>query len=451
MRAWSFPGSNIVSSLPPSSVGRSLAKLPLAGHSGVLVLGAIFALLVLAGSHSVWIVFPMTAPIGAGEVTLYGLAGSTLITACLALAVLAAWFSPGLACALLLAMVALLLRVPLEAATSHPDWLQAYLVQTSDRFELGQFLASHYTLNLSPEPALVPVDNLEGTDDQLRLGWTMLARPWYLTLGACMSLLFVVASRWRAAHRAAWLGGVAALLAATLLLPPLWGMERAQARRDAGDRALAAGDGPAALAAYHAALTANPGLVAARPFWNRVAMANAQASGGRHVYAELVRPFSLMMKRTQQQDPSVYATAAENIAALALPEPSDRLEAGLQQAVVALRSDLLVQQALLLHEGGELPAALSVLQRVNPPPTRAARFYLADMTMRQGGWLQAAEMLRDLDAQVAHVTVRADIACTLGDALTGAGRIVEARAAYLVCRDLDELTNYRLSKALGGT
>jgi hypothetical protein len=434
-----------------SSVRRFGARLKPAAGSGPIVLGAIFLLALFLASRGGWIAFPMTPSVPGGGVMLFGLPGGLLVLAVVVLALVASALSGRVACALLLLAIALLLRVPLEAATKHADWLQSYLVQTTDRLELSQYLAKHYVLNLSPEPALVPADRIDGTDDQLRIGWLMMGRPWYLALGTCIGLLTIVVSCWRSPRRAPWVAGLGLLVAALVLPGPLLSLERAQARRDAGDRALAAGDGAAALAAYRDAWSMNTGLAASRPFWLRVATAYAQASGGRHASAELVRPLALILQRTQQQDPATYAAAADRLAAVPMPAPADTLEAGLQRATAQLRSDLLVQQALLLDADGDRVAALAVMLRSDPAPTRAGRFYLADLTMQQGGWLRAAELLKDFDSRVAQTTLRADIACTMGDAFTGAGRLLEAREAYLKCKDFDELTNYRLPRALGGT
>lgn len=427
---------------------QSLARIP-----GSLVLGALFALLILAGSRGNWVTFPMTAPISATQIPVTGLPLSAggLLALLLLLTLLAATFSRGLACVVWLAALALLFRVPLELALHQPEWLQNYLVQLADRIGMTQFVAEHYVLNVSPEPTMVPMDRIDSTDDQLRLAMLMLSRSWYFTVAVSLGLFFTLMGCWSSTHRAAWLSVPGVLLAAGLLLPPLWSLEQAQGERDRGDLQLNAGDGARALQSYAAAYAANPGLMGARPFWLQVAMAQAQASGGRNVYAELVRPLSLVLGRTPLQDAAAYEAASQQLTALALPPASDALQAGLLQQTAALRNDLLVQEALLHYNAGNFNRATSVMQRAQPSPTSAARFYLAAMTMSQGGYLQAAEMLKALDAQLAHVTVRADIACTLGDAYTGAGLTEDARTAYLNCQSLDELTNYRATKALGGT
>ena len=286
--------------LPP---GGWLSKI-----SGSWVVGALFAVLALAGSRGAWIAFPMTAPVPAGQIFLapLPLAAGPLFALLVGLALLALIWSRGLSCALLLCALALLWRIPLEAATHHPQWLNDYLVQTSDRLELTQFLTTHYTLNLSPEPALVPMDRIEDTDDQLRAGWLMLARPWYLSVAVCLGLLLVVASGWRSRRRLAWLGGISLVLVVAVLVPPLWGLERTQRWSDDGDRHLVAGNGAAALTAYEAAYAGNAGLVASPPFWERVAMAYAQASGGRHPYARLIGPFGLWLQRPQPSETAPY-------------------------------------------------------------------------------------------------------------------------------------------------
>lgn len=419
-------------------------------RSGALVLGALLLLLLSAGTRGGWVSFPMTAPVPAAEVVLAGLPGGPLVFGLAVVAALVSLVSPGLGCVLLGVAALLLLSVPVEVAVAQPEWLRQYIVQTADRLDLGAFLADRYVLNLSPEPALVPLDRIDGIDDQLHVAWLSLGRPWYLALGTCLGLLFIAASRWRHAWRGRLFGGAMAVVAALLFIAPAQRLLQAQSLNDAGARAVAAGQGAEALAHFRAAFDTNPALAASRPFWARVATAQAQASGGRDPLSALAQPFALMLQRPQPDAEQPYAEAARVLDTV-WPAPADALQAGLQRAASDLRVDVRVRQAVLLDAEGLRTEALAVLQRARPAPDRAARLYLADLTMRQGGHLQAVDILASLDAVVAHPTLRADIACTRGDALTGAGRLQEAREAYLVCKDYDEVTNYRLSRALGGT
>ena len=421
--------------------------------TGAWVLGGLLTVVALLTARSAWIAFPLTLPLRGGQILIPGSplpAGALFSVLLLAGVVLARW-SRASAVLLVAAALAVALKVPLHAA-QQPDWLQDYLVQTTDRLEMSQFLVDHYTLNLSPEPALAPVDRIDGTDDQIHLGILMLARPWYVSVLCAAGLLLVLVWRWQPAQPGVWLAAVLAIGVAALL-PDLRALERAQAHADAGERHLAGGDGRAALRAYRTAYDLNPALRASRPFWSRVTMALTQVSSGRDPQAALlVNPWALWLQRPAPDSPALYADAVRQIDAAA-PGPSSRepLEAGLRRATADLRTDLQVRQSLQLRAAGNMAASFSILTRVELAPTRLARFYLADATMRQGGWLQAVGMLKDLDARIAHPTVRADIACTMGDSLTGAGQLTEARRAYLYCKELDELTNYRLTQALGGT
>lgn len=420
--------------------------------TGAWVLGALLLLVAVMTARAPWIAFPLTLPVRATEINLPGVslqAGMLFTVLLLAGVVLARW-SRASAVLLVAAALAVALKVPLHAA-QQPDWLQDYLVQTTDRLQMSQFLVDHYTLNLSPEPALAPVDRIDGTDDQIRLGILMLARPWYVSTLCALGLLLVLVWRWQPAQPGVWLAAVLAIGAAALL-PDLKALERAQAQADDGERLLAAGDGRGALAAFRSAYELNPGLQASRPFWSRVTMAQTQLSSGRDPLAALlVSPWALWLQRPAPEVASLYADAVRQLDAAPVTPSRQPLEAGLRRATAELRSDLQVRQALQLRAAGQLSSSFSVLSQVDLAPTRLARFYLADATMRQGGWLQAVGLLKELDARIAHPTVRADIACTMGDSLTGAGQLAEARRAYLACKELDELTNYRLTQALGGT
>lgn len=419
---------------------------------GSWVLGGLLVIVAVLASRGAWIAFPLTQPLRAAEITLPNspLPAGTLFAVLLLAGAAIARVSRALAVLLIVAALAAALKVPLHAA-QHPEWLQDYLVQTTDRLEMSRFMVDHYTPNLSPEPALVSVDRIDGTDDQIWLGLLMLARPWYVAALSALGLLLVVVWRWQATRPWLWAAAAVAIVAAALL-PELRKLERAQALADAGERYLASGEGQAGLLAFREAYDLNPGLQASRPFWSRVAMAMTQVSSGRDSRAALlVHPWALALQRPAPESASLYADAVRQIDAARWPSSSLALEAGLRRATAELRTDLAVQHSLQVRAAGDMAASYAILSQVDLGPDRLARFYLADATMRQGGWQQAVKLLQELDAQIAHPVVRADIACTIGDSLTGAGQLAQARRAYLSCKELDELTNYRVMQALGGT
>lgn len=432
----------------PGAFMTRLARTP-----GALVLGGLFLLMALAGAAGKWVSFPMTAPVKAGQIAAGGLPLSfgALFALFLFAGALCGLFARRTALVLLVAALVLLLRLPLEIATRHPEWLQALLEQGAERMALSQFLLENFAMNLSPEPTFVALDRIDGSNDQLVAAWRLLSWPWFLSLGAGFGLLCTLHSGPAGGGRLRWTAGAAVILGAAALAPPLLSLSQAQAVRERGDQLLVGGRGTEAVAAYREAYARNPGLLSSRSFWVMAAAAQAQAAHGRHPYAPLVPALALALRRTPLDDAETYAAAARTLANPGLPPPADAFDAAIQATVESLERDYLVKQALLELDAGKRIDYLVALLRSRPQASSAARFYLADAWVKQGGYAEAVALLRELDTSVTHPTVRADVLCTIGDVLTAQGRLVEARESYIACKDLDELTNYRVTKALGGT
>jgi hypothetical protein len=216
---------------------------------------------------------------------------------------------------------------------------------------------------------------------------------------------------------------------------------------------MAAGQAKGALVKLEALPETNPGALASHPYWLQVELAASQADGGggdAPVWASAIA-FQLQLTRSDGQKQAISALLNEIYPKLLQTQPASPWESrrrAIRQTVV---QELRLHQAWQLREDDDPVGALAALDQAAPEPTRAAWLLWAYLRLQQGGWTNASTLLGELDRSLVQPLVRADIACTLGDALTGAGRLLDARKAYLVCRDLDEVTNFRVMKALGGT
>lgn len=418
---------------------------------GRWVLGSMLALAALLATQGNWMAFPLTAPIRGPALGGNG-------CALLILSALALWrFSRGAALLLLCAALAWLLSVPLSTAQRRPDLLQRYVVETGDRLQLNRFLVEQHVLNLSPEPSLVPIDRISGAPDQVRVASLALARPWYVTVLAVSGLLLLLLAR-RPPERARFWGLAAVSVSSALLLPPWLALDRSERRFAEAQRALVAGDGGTALTQLQEALALSPGRAAALPFWHQVELSAALAHAGHDDNGPWIAAMSLLLEPMPPDGTTAYTETLARLTAIGPDRAPDDDRAGpddwaqwRRAARAAVRQELHLHLAWRLQAQGDLTGALRAVHEAWAAPTRTSQVLMADILMRHGGWGAAVEVLRRFDAAVVHPTVRADVACSVGDALTGAGRLLEARQAYLSCQTLDELTNYRVLRALGGT
>jgi hypothetical protein len=413
---------------------------------GRSVLIGLLALIAIIASRGKWLIFPMTDSVSAPE-----LGGTEM--AVLVLGGLAVWrLSSGASLLLISAALTCVVSLPLNVAWQHPEWLERYLVEAGDRRQLARFLNQQEVVNLSPDPSLLPIESISDIGDQLIVALATMGKAWYVALFSLVSL--IVISLWRDLPRRFTLWGLLTTFAlGPILLLPLTGMARGQWLLESALGDMAAGQAKGALVKLEALPETNPGALASHPYWLQVELAASQADGGggdAPVWASAIA-FQLQLTRSDGQKQAISALLNEIYPKLLQTQPASPWESrrrAIRQTVV---QELRLHQAWQLREDDDPVGALAALDQAAPEPTRAAWLLWAYLRLQQGGWTNASTLLGELDRSLVQPLVRADIACTLGDALTGAGRLLDARKAYLVCRDLDEVTNFRVMKALGGT
>lgn len=424
---------------------------------GSFVLGVVFVLSALAATKGEWVTFPLRSSLRAQSFA-YAIdaqtfqlgaifSGLVLLGACVGLLA-----RPG-GIVLQAAALTLLLAVPLDVACLHGGLVGAYVEESSQRSAFTAYVNAQLVQNPSPEPTFTPIAGFETSTEQLGIALSMLGWGWYIALFAVLGLLCLLGRGVRA--RFLWplsLSTVAAL-AACLMLRPLDALVASQRDQDTGDAYLLAGNGVGALDAYARALEENPELAYSEPFLQKAAMAFNVASGGRHTLGSLGQDLELA-RRPESESFSTQAAAARS----RLLEPirleiydSSGLESALVAAAVRLDSKLWLLEGLRHARLGHYSEALADYLHGAEDTSSLDSFYLAHAYIRLHEPERALQILNDLEKQVAQPSIRADLYCTIGDAYTTLGDIVQARTMYLKCRELDKVDNFRAVKALSGS
>jgi hypothetical protein len=425
---------------------------------GKWVLGAVLVLVGLLATKGDWIAFPIRGPLRAVDITWswgesrelpVGLAFRMLLVGAFAFASLHRLTSVILASS----AVALLGVVPIQAAYYRVSWLGTYLEESAARLRFTAYANQHFVQNISPEPTFFPIDRFETMAEQLRIGVLMLGWGWYIAVAAAFGLLLVLMSGWKMPWRGLTVSCILGVLGVSALAGPLRSALAAQAAQDRGDQLLLDGNGVAAIDAYSRALASNPALALSTPFLGKASMAFSVASGGRHALGSVGRNLELASRRQSEDLLKAYAEARTHLADASRDGgyQATPLEAMLADAARNLKSQLWLSEGMVHANQKHYSEALGAYLRIMPTSESLDSFYLAHAYLALGNSSAALPLLRSLDQRVVQPSIHADIKCTLGDAYSAAGNLIEARTAYRSCRDLDKLDNFRAVKALSGT
>jgi hypothetical protein len=444
-----------------ASVREAIAALVRKAISGPVVFSVFCLLLALVAVRGEWLTFPLRASLSAVDISLSLEAPRRLIEIPVAklfrllvlAGVLAAIFSRFSAVVLYSAALVVLGLVPVCAAFGRVSWLEGYVRESSERLVLGAYANEHFVSNSSPEPAFTPALEFETAGQQLAVGFSMLGWGWYIAFGSLVVLTLMLYRGWRE-RMSGWVGALSFASFGVLGLgPPLAALLSAQADQDSGDGYLLSGNGAGAIDAYSRAIEKNPALGASRPFLQKASMAFNVASGGRHVLGVLAQDLDLAGRRDSGNVLDLYAQARSRL--FEVMNADSFVATALERPLVAeaerLRAELWLAEGLQLAEERRFPEALGAYLRFTPRPDSMSSFYLAHAYIALGIGEPAIPLLTELELRVGHPSVRADIHCTLGDAHTATGNIVEARDEYRRCRELDKIDNARALKALTGS
>lgn len=412
--------------------------------------------LAVLGTLGEWVTFPLSPAISGRNVTMplgetfvpvtIGLSGLLLV------ALVVALLSRGTALVLGAAALALWALVPIQIAAFEPSWLQAYLVESSARSDLAEYLHEHFVANRSPEPGYVAMVRFDGLAEQLKLGVVMLGWGYYLTGAAVVGLLVVLGSKSLWGDLLLSLGVCCVFLGAAGggSLWELLGSERAQTR---GDRLLARGEPNGALEAYREALVRNPPLRLSPPFLQKLSACYAGWDSRQDPLAELNNAFELANRENARLEPTPRLRARDSLRAILTGEAAGAtgVEGPLFAAAQRIDSELWLTEGRSHAKAGDFSQALgSYAQAAKGEAPPLLVFYRAHAQLVLGDPDLAIALLPQLVGRVGQGAFRADILCTLGDAYTLKGDLARARDNYRACRDADRVDNFRALRALGG-
>lgn len=449
----------------PTGVGGSIAPFMRAAANllrrlrqvtgPLLLVAAVFLPAAALATWGKWLGFPLGAPLTAHDLRLtfddreISLAAVLIVlsTASALLMLVSRATAVVLQCASLIALAI----VPFQAGMLSTGLAVDYARESRARQELGDFITNAFLPNQSLEPQFEPMLQYESLLDQLNAGLAMLGWGFYISLFGTTGLLLVSLRYWRFPYR---FYGVVALLSAFGVLSPLgnlWSLVSAEIAHRKGDYHLVRGRAEQAVLEYSAALDQNEALSDSTPFLIKCAIALDGASGGRHALSQLAPEAYLVEQRSMSRSEGTYQAARSRLLSTWEMGPaSTNLEKALARLAYRLDSELWRQEGLVEARAGRWTQSLGALFRSGLSDENLTMFYAAVAYMKLGEADAAIDLLELIEKRIHHPSFKADVRCTLGDAYTLRGEVLQAREAYIACKDSDKSDNYRVLRALSG-
>ncbi len=428
--------------------------------SNISILGLLGVGLLLAGALGPWLDFPLSASLYTKDFVLpwpeLGLASLQSLMLTIALVAGVGWLL-GLRTLSLFAGVtaAVVLGYFFHSWVVDEQWLPRYLTESEQREALQAFVTHYYWPNLNPEPTATLESDFEYLLDQLRVFWYASGWGWgFCMLGIILLLLdnlFATPVVSFSSMAVFLFGGIAI---AALLYPQF----NAELEHRRADDLLGSGRPRAAISAYQSAMRMNPVLRHSQRFLIKAARAYYQMEGEN----SLLGGFYLASSRTRWvvgEPLSIAAKVSLKKAAKNLVRVLHASYHGAPLEMTILRqaareyAKIQVEQGLDAYVEGEPSVSLSLFVEALASDRRQLHtgFYLAHVQRELGLVTDSVATLEEMLELVKHDSLRADLLCSIGDALSRGRRPLQARAAYTQCLAADSLFNFRAVLNLGGT
>ncbi len=338
-----------------------------------------------------------------------------------------------------------LLALPFLWVAHNPDdWLCQYQTQTLQKIAWSDFVQEQFIPNLNPEPLFIPVTEWSSPGQQLYTQFAMLGWGWYLALASIGSAGFMI---WRYDRPINNRHGLRVVIGLCLPACVLFsGLLRADAERRAGDEALWQGHWQYAHQYYQKAWTHNPALSCTIPFLLKWAQTSRSD--------QAILPLWMEIRQMRLLDTKKPVALSRYQTFLARWRSVQAAQQGLQRQahwrhVLSIR--LWNQYGLAAWRQQDWQTALYAWQKSLALDDQVlVRFYLATLYLRLDAPQAVLPLLQPALKKTGNLSLRADIACTIGDAWERMGNMDKARQAYWQCRQLDNLKNYRILHELGG-
>lgn len=430
---------------------RGLAVLT-SGPGVALITGV---LLVLFGGMSVWLRFPMSAPVLGTAVPLVvpGLPGLSLPIATLFFAPLLFMVVASLTGWRLLTGVAWLLTwlalfyFPWQLIFHDPQWLLEFIRDSVIRDDLQRFDNAHFLANKGVEASLVFITDFEHLADRALLIWRLLGWGWMLSLLGLV--IFAIGQCLRHAFPVANLSVLLFGLLSPVLLLTAVGFSAlvGDLRHYRADLLLATGAPKLALQAYAQAIDKDPVLGYSTAFLTKVSRAYYLAYGA-------AEPHAQWYLLNEELELKALVAAEARLASIGiLPLPSSPFSASMATLIRKQRAEIYLGQGIIADKEGELTVAINYYQRVLQidPALVTAQYFLANTLLDVRNLDAAMQIALSLPEQVYHTSVKANFYSLIGDGYRLKGQTNKSREAYFTSYEMDSTDNFRAVKELSGT
>lgn len=419
--------------------------------SGVILLAGF--LLMLAGGVSVWLGFPMSAPVKGLALQLIlpggmplGVSPATVFLGCVALlglCVALGWKK--IALAFWLFAWLLLFYFAWQLAAYDAGWLVEYMQDSVVRGDIQRFNNTHALVNKGVEPSLVYITEFGYLTDRLRLVWEILGWGWILGVLGMVATAIGLCMRGRLPLS----GGFVALLAIAtpvgalaLIGGPTLTAEYAYRQ---ADQRLARGEASAALDAYRTALDRDGVLALSAPFLDKVSRAYLALHGEDDPHAVLA-----LIGQALSRKALVQAEGLLNTHQAMAGTPFD---AAMQDRLKQLQVQVYLKQGLTADQEANYQLAIAFYRQalqIDPKLVNAS-YFLGRALLEVRSTEEALLIAQALPDAVHHASIKSDFYGLIGDIYRTTGDNNLAREAYAKAYELDNKDNYRPMKELSGT
>ena len=423
--------------------------------SGAGVALATGLLLVMVGSVSIWLRFPMSAPVAGTAVPLLvpGLPGLGLPIGTLFFGLLVFMLVASLLRWRLLTVVAwglawlALFYFPWQLIFHDPQWLLQFMRDSVMRGDLQRFNNSHMMVNKGVEPSLMYITDFEHLTDRASLVWRMLGWGWILSLLGLM--IFAIGQFLRRGFPVSARNFLLLSVLSPVLLMMGVGISSliGDWQHYRGDHLLATGAPKEAVQAYAKAIHRDPLLGHSAAFLTKVSKAYYLAYGAAEPHAHLyLLNEELVLKVLNAAESRLASMSSVTLA----PSP---FSASMTALIRKKRAETYLGQSLFADKVGELNVAIKYYQWVLQidPTLVNAQYFLAKTLMDVRNLDAGMQIALTLPDKVYHTSVKADFYSLIGDGYRLQGQMDKAREAYSASYELDSKDNYRPLKELSGT
>jgi len=424
------------------------------------IVGLLGVGLLMGGALGPWLDFPLSASLFPKELPLpWPEAGETsLRTLMLGLGLLAGigWLLRVRLLTLGAGLVAAVVLIHfVHTWMLHDQWMLRYLSESEQREALKAFLSNYYWPNLNPEPTVRLETDFEYLTDQLRVFWY--SSGWGFSF-CVVGLILLLLDQLMATPAVGLTSLVILVNIAAVVMLWFFPLFNAELKQRSGDELLGSGQLRDAISTYATSLRMNPALEYSKRFLHKASRAYYQMEGENSLLGGLY--LASTRSRWQVGQPLID-TARETLdhsaKILSLVLHSSYQGSLLERAILRQSAQeyrkVRVEQGLDALASGQPSLSLSLFQEAFEQDRRQVHigFFLAHVQRELGLVSETVATLETTLQQVEHTSIRADLWCSLGDALSRGRQPLEARHAYVQCLEADSLFNFRAILSLGGT